>query len=367
MPPIGDKAEEHEDADDDPDPCALLFRRLFVHKISSVPAPDSVARRNTRSAATTSSTAMPSDLNTVMSSAELAALDPPEHELADLAANVRCVEQSGRDVHHDVAGFDDGRGLRVDVEAAARDQRRRHLLLSRPAGADAHDMRALRHPRILDHRRRRCGDQHDQVGAAHRRLCRFCRDDRHRHPAAHVVHELLAAPRFRRPDPHLLQLTNELIGLEMTARLHAAADDGERRRLGSRQEASRDRRDRGGAGLGDVAAIHDRLQRPGLRIEQQDRRQVGRQIALVVFTKHRDQLRAEARRRRHIGRHQSEVRLRRSDREHRSDRLQHFARRELGQRRFHRRNQIRHRQQRVDVLFGQETKVLSHAVRIVLV
>src|SRR5688572_915451 len=64
-------ADEQQHAENDRDPVALLrLRSIAVHNVSSVPAPDSEARRKTRSAATTSSTAMPSDLNTVMSSAD---------------------------------------------------------------------------------------------------------------------------------------------------------------------------------------------------------------------------------------------------------------------------------------------------------
>ena len=76
--------------------CLIADPDLSFISVSSVPAPDSAARRNTRSAATTSSTAMPSDLKTVISSVGRAARDAAEHHLAELAANVRRVEQSRR-------------------------------------------------------------------------------------------------------------------------------------------------------------------------------------------------------------------------------------------------------------------------------
>ena len=64
--------------------------------------------------------------------------------------------------------------------------------------------------------------------------------------------------------------------------------------------------------------------------------------------------------RRHVRRHQAEVGLRRADRQHRPHRLQHFAGREARERRFHGRDEIAHRQQGLDLLFGQEAEVLGH-------
>src|SRR5688572_9499138 len=45
-----DKGEQLQDASNNPDPGASLRRRLLDHSVSSVPAPVSMARRNTRSA-----------------------------------------------------------------------------------------------------------------------------------------------------------------------------------------------------------------------------------------------------------------------------------------------------------------------------
>ena len=79
------------------------------------------------------------------------------------------------------------------------------------------------------------------------------------HVRAHVVDEPLAALRARRPDAHLLQLPHVLQRLEVAARLHAAADDRQRRPASARaKEPRRHGRHRGGARLGDVAAVHQR-------------------------------------------------------------------------------------------------------------
>src|SRR5207344_2978032 len=67
----GNERKQDDDADDDRNPRAFLFRRFVSHNVSSVPAPVSAARRSTRSAATMSSTAMPSDLKTVMSDSDV--------------------------------------------------------------------------------------------------------------------------------------------------------------------------------------------------------------------------------------------------------------------------------------------------------
>ena len=242
--------------------------------------------------------------------------------------------------------------------------------MGRPAGADAHDVRAGGDPRIIDHRRRRRGDEDDQIGAAHRRFSGVGGNDRDACRRAHVVDELLAAVRPRRPDPDLLNLPHELIRLEMAARLHAAANNRQCGSIGPAEKPRRHRGDGRGPRFRDVATVHDREQRAGLRIEQQDGREVRGQVLRMVVGKHRDQLGAEACRCRHVGRHQAKVGFARTHHQHRAHRLQHFARRVLGKSGFHGRDQIAHRQQRVHLLLGQEAKMLSHcsfaAVRIVL-
>src|SRR5688572_17550351 len=62
-----DDDKKQENANDDPEPGPFLLRCAVIHNVSSVPAPVSEARRKTRSAATTSSTAIPSDLKMVTS------------------------------------------------------------------------------------------------------------------------------------------------------------------------------------------------------------------------------------------------------------------------------------------------------------
>ena len=69
---------------------------------------------------------------------------------------------------HDVARLDERGRARVDEQPRARDERRIHLALRRPAGADRDHVRARLHPAVLEHRRRRRRDQDDDVRADHR-------------------------------------------------------------------------------------------------------------------------------------------------------------------------------------------------------
>ena len=97
-------------------------------------------------------------------------------------------------------------------------------------------------------------------------------------------------------------------------------------------------------------------------IEQHDGRQMRRQPARVVLVEDGDELGAQPGRLLDVGRHQAEVRPRRSDGQHGAHRLQHLARREARDRRFHGRDQLGHRQQRLDVVFGQEAEALHKKV-----
>ena len=125
----------------------------------------------------------------------------------------------------------------------------------------------------------------------------------------HLRHEALAAGLPRRPDADLAERAHFGQRLEMAARLHARAEDRQRRRLGSREVPRRHRRNGRGSRLGDVTAVEDGLERAGVRIQQDDGGQVRRKAARLVAVEHGDELRAEPRRLRDVGRHDAEVRL----------------------------------------------------------
>jgi hypothetical protein len=116
-------------------------------------------------------------------------------------------------------------------------------------------------------------------------------------------------------------------GLRVAACLHAGAEDRERRGVGPRHVPRRHGRHSRRPRFGDVAAVHERDERAGVRVEQEDGRQMRRQAAPVVLAEDRHDLRAELRRIGYIGRHQAVVGLRGP---HRQDthRLQHLTGRE---------------------------------------
>ena len=60
---------------------------------------------------------MPSDLKIVISSVAGAARDAAEHDLAQLAGDVRLAEPPFADALHDVAGFDERGRARIDEQA----------------------------------------------------------------------------------------------------------------------------------------------------------------------------------------------------------------------------------------------------------
>ena len=104
-------------------PAAPARSRALAQRGRGVPRPVSTARRWTWRAAARSSTASPSDSKRVISSLDLAALDAPGDEVAELARDVRLRHRPLGDRLEEVAGLGEGRLARVDEEAGAGDRR----------------------------------------------------------------------------------------------------------------------------------------------------------------------------------------------------------------------------------------------------
>ena len=200
----------------------------------------------------------------------------------------------------------------------------------------------------------------DDVGAAHRRLGRFTGPDRRGDPARHVADESLAAAALRAPHAHVGQRPHFGEGVEMAAGLDAGTDDRQAGGIGAGEGLGRHRRDGGRTGLGDVASVHHRDERPRSGVEKHDRGQMRRQAPGEVPVEDGHQLRPQLRRLGDEGRHHAEERLLRPHGEHASHRLEHVARREAGEGGLHRLDQIGRRQQGADVVFGEEAEALRH-------
>ena len=118
-------------------------RRVRVIARSIVrPSPAARARSTASCAATTSSTAMPSDLKIVTPDAAMRPAALPATSSPSSADDVAVVDRAFANRQQQVAGFLERAGARVDVHARARDQRGRHFALIGPAGADRADVRA---------------------------------------------------------------------------------------------------------------------------------------------------------------------------------------------------------------------------------
>ena len=79
-------------------------------------------------------------------------LDAAEHHLAELAHEVTLGEPALADALNDVTRFDEGRGARIDEQAALRDELGRHLALIRATGADGHNVGAAGDPAAIQNR-----------------------------------------------------------------------------------------------------------------------------------------------------------------------------------------------------------------------
>ena len=152
----------------------------LIYSVSSVPAPVSTARRKTRSAVTTSSTAMPSDLKTVISFALVRPDTRPRttspNSPAMCVSSKRCSLIPSR--------------RRRTRRARLHANRRRAGCARRdpaPSRADRDGMRRRRR-RVRRRRTHACsttgvgdgGGEHDQVRAAHRRFRGIGRRERAR-------------------------------------------------------------------------------------------------------------------------------------------------------------------------------------------
>ena len=161
-------------------------------------------------------------------------VDAAEHDLAQLAGDVAVVEAPLADALHDVARLDERRGPRIDEQPRARDQRRRHLALIGTAGADRHDVRAAAQPR-----RPRSTGVGDDVASTTMSAPRTASSAESPASMRAGTRPLISSTNrsrlcaLRRPDAHVPQRAHLGVRLEVAARLHAAADDGERRGVGA--------------------------------------------------------------------------------------------------------------------------------------
>ena len=152
-----------------------------------------------------------------------------------------------------------------------------------PHRADRVDVRTGRQPLAEQHRRPRGGRDHHHVGPAYGLLRRA--------GGPHAVPPGEPIRVTRAPDPHVPERPHQSQGLEVTSRLHARAEDRERRRVRPGEELGRHRRHRGGPHLRDEPAIHRDEWLAGLGTKEQDQRVVRGDAAIVG--KEGDQLGAE--------------------------------------------------------------------------
>ena len=164
---------------------------------------------------------------------------------------------------------------------------------------DRVDVRSRRQPFAEQHRFGRRGRRAHDVGAAHG-VGTGRRDGR-------VEPEPLAPPASRacrRGRAFRLQTRSDVIGangahrLEMRVRLHAGADDRERRRVLRAKRSRRDGGHGGGANGGDRRRVEERGETAVVGIEQQHRALMRVERGAVVARKHRDDLGADRLRRR---------------------------------------------------------------------
>ncbi len=142
----------------------------------------------------------------------------------------------------------------------------------------------------------------------------------------------------------------------MTARLNAGTEHGEDTCVLAREPASGCRRHRGRPCFGDVASVENGLQRTRSGIEQNDRRQVCRQVLRGVRLIDRDELRAEHFRLADIRRHHADKAMPRADLEDRAQRLLRPAPGILRQGALHGVDQVVHREDGAHVVFREQQR-----------
>ncbi len=152
---------------------AASISRELDHSSTSVPIPIRRARATARSAAARSSTASPSELNTVSSPALQPSRHHPRQHLAELAADVVLArDRALLDRQQVLAGLVAQRLSAVAEQRARRDRVDVELASARHARADRVDVRSRAEPVAPQHRLARArGGDHD-VGAANRVLGR---------------------------------------------------------------------------------------------------------------------------------------------------------------------------------------------------
>src|SRR3989442_9688882 len=147
---------------------------------------------------------------------------PAEDQLAKLARDVIGREAALRDAQHHIAGLSQRARAGVDEQSRARGELRCDFALIGPTCADRDDVRSRSHPCFLEHRRRRRGGKHDQIGASHGLFCACRRENRR---MLRLCDEPFPAGNLRAPEAHLSQRADPGIRLQVTAGLHNGAED----------------------------------------------------------------------------------------------------------------------------------------------
>ena len=126
------------------------------------------ARDSIRCAAARSSTAIPNDLKSVISSRERAGRHGPVQDLSDLADDVIVADRALPLRDQEIARLGHRRLATIDVEPRPHDRCRVELARSGKAGADGVDVRALGDRSAEQHRLARGGRRADEIGAGRR-------------------------------------------------------------------------------------------------------------------------------------------------------------------------------------------------------
>ena len=247
---------------------------------------------------------------------------------------MRRLDLSFGDAHHHVAGLDHRGRARVHEQSSPRDERWIHFALIRPARSDRDHVRAALDPFAPDDRRRRGRGQHDEVGIGDGELGRVGSDQRRIGPAFHLGNEPVLMIRRGAPDADLRQLEDPFHRQQVTARLNARPDDRHHGGFVSPEHFGRYRGDCRRSPFGDARAVHERDECAGVRTEEANGREMGRQARFGVTAEDRDEFRAHGGRLAHERwHHGKEMLISRLD--HRSHRLDDPAGRETLERRAH--------------------------------
>ena len=157
----------------------------------------------------------------------------------------------------------------VGKQAGIRDRLQIELVVRRPAGADRIDVHPWGQPLSCEHRRRRARRGNDYVGVTNRRLRVFRSLDREGEARRRLPRELVGVLARPAGHPNARDRPHERDRLQMSARLHARADDREDTGVRAGEQARRKRRHCRGANRGDCRGVEHRAQLARLAVGQQ--------------------------------------------------------------------------------------------------